>query len=392
MRILLITETLHAGGAETFVVRLANRLVKQHDVVVINLFPELSKRELINQLNDEVKLVNVSASYKKLLGKMDGFLFRIGIDFSFVELFLKYRIRKKIESFAPTVVHSHLFKTDYYVSGVKKDITHKFKHVVTNHGDYLLYESRMPVGVLNYQLKLNLTLRSIDTMVMISDAQINWLSEKMKLGNFYLKNVKIINGYEFKPNGVGFKTPTLKKNEQDFVFGMVARGIRQKGWESVIKTFKTLDIPKTKLYLIGEGNELDRLKEIYKEDATILFAGYKPNPVDYIELFDVCLLPSYYKAESLPTVIIEYLTCKKPILTTDIGEIRSMLTSHDNQVAGLFVKYHSDGIDEDDLREKMKLIYENADLRENLSVLADLALNKFDMEECVLSYLKIYSA
>ena len=390
MRILLVTETLHVGGAETFVVRLANKLVKQHDVTVLNLHPELSKKELIDQLSYNIKLENVYLPNKVFLNKLDRLFYFIGIDFSFVQFYFKKKIKRKIEVFAPTVVHSHLFKTDFYVSCIKNNSNHKFNHITTNHGDYLLYESQNPVGILNYSKKLNFTLHTLDTMVMISDAQVNWLNQKTKLGNFSLNYAKVINGYEYNLNGVGFRQLHIK-NDDEFVFGMVARGIRQKGWESVIKVFKSLCIPKTKLFLLGEGPELDRLKRNYKDDRLIHFAGYKPNPIDYIQLFDVCLLPSFYEAESLPTVIIEYLMCKKPILTTDIGEIKYMLTSSDHHAAGLFIKYNSTGIDESDLFEKMKLIYENAEQRVLLAKRTDAALKKFDMDECISSYLKIYS-
>ena len=48
---MLITETLHAGGAETFVVRLAGALSINHEVTLINIYPNSSKKELIKQVS-----------------------------------------------------------------------------------------------------------------------------------------------------------------------------------------------------------------------------------------------------------------------------------------------------------------------------------------------------
>lgn len=391
MRILLVTETLYAAGAETFVVRLANALVKYNDVAIINLHPEWSKSDLMSNVHNRIVFINVKFPFKKWIVRIDGLFFRLKIDFGILQHIFGYKLSRHISSFAPDIVHSHLFKSDYYVAFVKNK---KFSHISTNHGDYLLYEDRGPVRFLNYKSKLDLTLKSLDSMVVISETQLNWLKQKMVSGHYGLFYSKIFNGYDITKdllNQAGIPSIShLKIENEEFVFGMVARGIKEKGWESAINAFKLLNIHKKKLILIGDGPELDRLKRIHKNDNSIMFTGYKSNPLQYIRMFDVGLLPSYYQAESLPTVLIEYLLCKKPIITTDIGEVKNMLTSADGNLAGLFVNFSSAGVDEDDLFDKMSQLYKNSDLRERLAELSDSALRKFDMIECVNKYLSVY--
>jgi glycosyltransferase involved in cell wall biosynthesis len=226
-------------------------------------------------------------------------------------------------------------------------------------------------------------------MACISDVQISWASNQQQAGRYPYSISKILNGYSGARSSVD-KKHELRLNETDFVFGMVARGIKEKGWNSAINAFVKLTVENIKLVLVGEGPEIELLKKTYEGETKIHFVGYASIPLDYISTFDVALLPSYYTAESLPTVIIEYLMCNKPIISSDIGAVREMLQTDSNEIAGLLIKYNADGVDEFDLMKKMNNLYSDEALRNKLKRLTTKAFLKFDMQRCVNSYVDIY--
>ena len=389
MRILLVTETLHAGGAETFVVRLANALSRHHQVMIVNLYPELSRPQLMAQLQPAITLVNVSVRAKGLINKIDSLFYHARIDISILrQIFIK-EIATLIEKWKPDVVHSHLFKPDYYVAKAKQRTTHNVVHAITNHGDYLLFDQQAPVKLLNYEKKLAYALNAINQLVVISDEQVRWAETKKQQGGFSFGIRKIINGYELPEQleNIGVIKNALQLSESDFVFGMVARGVKEKGWENLIQAFLKLPFTNIKLVLIGAGDEIDKLKMQYKPYTRIIFTGYISDPISYVQVFNVGMLPSHI--ENLPTVIIEYLACGKPVIATQVGEVKKMITTSADELAGTLVGLTSTGADENALAQAMSALYNNG---ENIDYKrrAKEAFQKFDMNKCITAYLEVY--
>jgi glycosyltransferase involved in cell wall biosynthesis len=62
--------------------------------------------------------------------------------------------------------------------------------------------------------------------------------------------------------------------------------------------------------------------------------GFVENPVDYFAAADLGFLPSRFKGESFPLSVIECLMAGTPVLASDIGEIRDMLTHPEGGLAG----------------------------------------------------------
>jgi hypothetical protein len=74
------------------------------------------------------------------------------------------------------------------------------------------------------------------------------------------------------------------------------------------------------LVLVGSSDYLDGLRAA-TTNPRVHFVGFAPNPIDWVRLFDVGLLPSYFASESLPNCVAEYLFCGAPVVATRIGEI-----------------------------------------------------------------------
>ena len=186
--------------------------------------------------------------------------------------------------------------------------------------------------------------------------------------------------------------PAPSDKDSAFVFGMVARGDKTKGWAEAVEAFKILksqiDKP-VKLVLVGDSDFLRELKE-QNEDSDIIFAGATDNPLGWIYHFDVGLLPTYFPAESLPNTVIEYLAMGKPVIATRWAEIPKMLDSGQGS-AGVLIDVVDGKADIGQLSEAMQNLLGNRELYDALRQRASLAFRKFSMETCAQKYLDVFS-
>lgn len=101
----------------------------------------------------------------------------------------------------------------------------------------------------------------------------------------------------------------------------------QKNFELLIKSFSLVRKSlKCKLVILGQGELYRNLQELcvrldVKED--VIFTGYVKNPYAFMARSKVFCLSSVY--ETLPTVLIEALTCGTNIVATDCFGVREIL-------------------------------------------------------------------
>jgi L-malate glycosyltransferase len=397
MIILIVTDTLALGGAENFVVRLANRLAVTQTVILANLHPEYSHPHLVAQLDPRVQYRAPKLLSSKLRQKLDGGLLRLNVDGGFLARGMAKFLGRLVQMTRPDVVHSHLFKADYYVARARSlPGVPTFRHVSTNHGDYLLYHRSPPRRILNYERKLQRALRSIDSLINISEEQTIFTQRFGSAVN--VRN--ILCGYEGDTSD-SLSRRDLGIEDHDLVFGMVSRGIPEKGWGLLVDAFLSSKLPDTKLVLVGVGPAIDALEARHRNDNRIRFTGFVRNPLTYIQLFDVGVLPSLFKAESLPTAITEYLCCGKAVISTDVGDVRNMLrpgssangpASPDDELAGQLVPLPLDECrpDAGPLCDAMRRYAMDRTLLARHQQLARLAFRKFDMDACINAYVDVY--
>lgn len=197
----------------------------------------------------------------------------------------------------------------------------------------------------------------------------------------------IYNGYApLRPR----QEAVAQKAGRPLVFGMVSRGVERKGWAKAIAAFAQLPAGAAELVLVGEGPYLDGLRRGALPEG-VRFAGFSPDPVELIEAFDVGLLPTEFPHESLPTVVMEYLYCGKPVIATDVGEIGEMLRASGDGLAGTLVAFDGDRISSDELAAAMRAYLDDPALRRRHAALAPAAFARFDMASCAAAYARLYA-
>ncbi len=392
-RILQTSDVVHAGGAETFLLRLADGLQqKDHEIFVYILYKNRIDYKLIDALCPQIRVYPARLRFIRLLQLIDGLLLRLNIDFSLVNFLLIRDLKHFIKKHNIDLIHSHLFTTDYIAV---KAAAQKLPVVTTMHGDYMLYDKKIQqnirLRIINYGSKAKMLLQTLKAIVCISEEQLAFFEEKKGQTGF-LPVYKIYNGYKPAPLKAKITRAGLAIPEGAFVYGMVARGIAEKGWELVIQSFIGLAMADTYLLLIGHSDYVEGLRQRYSGHRRIIFAGYSSNPIEYIPLFNAGLFASTYYAESLPTVVMEYLFCGVPVVCCDIAECGRMLEAGAGKTAGLLIQRAVDGsVPVARFSKGMRQIYADKTLYEKLSQNTAEAFQKFDMDHCVAEYEQLYS-
>ncbi|MFC7670062.1 glycosyltransferase family 4 protein [Hymenobacter humi] len=210
-----------------------------------------------------------------------------------------------------------------------------------------------------------------------------------------IPHAQIYNGFSGKLSAVLPDRSQLGVAATSLVFGMVARGIEQKGWAYAIRSFEALSekYPQAHLVLVGQSEYLSQLK-LAHQHPRIHFVGFAANPIDWVRLFDVGLLPSYFPSESLPNSIAEYLFCGNPVIATRIGEIPHMLkVPGQTELAGKLIEQNGHGLTTpDELTQAMEDYLLQPQLLVAHRQLAQQCFDKFRMEHCVAAYEELFAA
>ncbi len=358
--ILIIIPDLTVGGGQTVAIRLANSITKYYNVFLVNTRATLKTDIMENMISENVKLLDYD-SYEKLQSYNSLLKFKSVISFIWWSDKLAYETFKNEDTKLIISMHGC-----YEMLLHNKDVDQFFNEnyeKVLNRADKIIYTAEKNKEVLK---KTNLT----------SSNKVSKIDNGFVLGEYPKKNREELG---------------IKKD--DFVFGLVARAIPEKGYEEAIIALNKVNkksLKKAHLILVGKSEYTRKLKEKYQNEY-IHFIDNFNLPSEWIgweELFDVGLLPSYFKSESLPTVIVEYLFLGKPVIATDIAEIKSMLISNEAQ-AGITIGLENGKANIKELSDSMLELMNNKnkydELKKNTSILA----KRFDMDECIDHYRKL---
>jgi glycosyltransferase involved in cell wall biosynthesis len=132
-------------------------------------------------------------------------------------------------------------------------------------------------------------------------------------------------------NGISPLTPVsdttpIKANYgvpyESFIFGTVARLDPIKNQKMLINAFA--DVVKSRknvfLFIVGDGEmrgDLEKLTSSLNLESNVIFTGYRSNPSDLINMFDVFLLSSLSEGTSM--TLLEAMSLSKPCVVTNAG-------------------------------------------------------------------------
>jgi len=338
------------GGGEILPIRLANALKeKGSSVIVLNGNFEPTHSKVREMIYPQIPVINYDPS-------MD--------------------LNAMAEEYGIEITHTHHASMDRLCS-----VFINTKHVTTMHGMYEMMGDFM---------------NNISGFVGEID---HWFYTADKNITPFKKN-KIYDPCRFTKIDNGMSIPEIHQvdlaqfgiTSTSFTVCMATRARYDKGWFEAIESI-TIARDTTKkdihLLLIGEGPVYELLKDTPLPDYIHLL-GYKSNLVDYFAASQLGFLPTYFKGESFPLVLIECFMAEKPIIASRIGEIPDMIVTDDQRIGGTLIDLHRGKVQSDELASALvKMITDEKYYQECVNSVK-LLKTKFDLDKITGKYLDVY--
>ena len=357
LSVAIVASDFSPGGGQLFSIRLANALKKIGvNVIILNVehFPD--HPEVMKKIDEHVPVYKTN-------------------DIEITDVLRTYDI---------DIIHSSIWWADKYVHEVFQKMPSKVKWVVSMHGCYETLLEHMDAEP-DFKHYFENMLLEVDGWVYTAEKNKNVFEA------FYRPNklVKIVNGYEpeipkkLERDSIGIR-------EGSFVFCLASRAIETKGWYLAVEAVDKLNEMghKVDLLLIGEGEAKAELEKIANCEY-IHFIGQVSNLQDYIAISDVGLLPTFFLGESMPLVLIEFMARGKPMISTNVGEIKDM-TSDEEGSAAVILDLHQNTIDSEELVNAMQKICTDEKQYKKLEVHSKRLFQRFEMSKMIDEYTKIY--
>lgn len=152
--------------------------------------------------------------------------------------------------------------------------------------------------------------------------------------------------------------------EKAEVAGVTARLVPDKGHEYLIRALKKLEseIPQLHLLIVGEGRYRIYLEDIAKRlglGRRVYFTGNIKDVSKPLAAMDVFILPAVWR-EGFGLSIVEAMSCRKPVVVTDIWALNAVVQ---NGVNGVLVKPR----DVEDLAGAIQKVLRDDGFREKIS-------------------------
>ncbi len=363
IKIMQITHDLNYGGLQKLVVDISKNLDKSRYQVSVCVLREGGPLEE-ELLKEDIKIIKLPPANN-------------GIDYlSFWKLFKIFREER------PNIIHTH--NTQPFVEGGIAAILAKTPvHVHTDHGRQFPDKRR-------YMFAEWVFSHFANQMVAVSE---NLKKDISKYESISPDKIKVIlngidgNKYKNKIDKNKKRQELNIDNRYNPILGFVGRLSSEKGLTYLIKAMKNLvkEFPNILLLIVGDGGLLEELTQEAKAlglENNIRFLGPRPDINEILGILDVFVLPSL--REGLPLVLLEAAAASLPIIATEVGGNKQVVTDGIN---GFIVK-PGDVIS---LYNAIKQLIIDEGMRKEFGCKSfDLFINNFTIDKMIKEYETIY--
>jgi glycosyltransferase involved in cell wall biosynthesis len=300
LKIVHVISTLILGGAETFVVNIANEQVKTHEVTILTYKPFNCLKSHEHNLNSDIKRVSILCKKK-------------------YSLRLVWQMYKAFKKIRPDVVHIHLHSSLYHVFLVSM-FYRKPIYIHTIHSELVFWKK-------TFQFLSSFSfLNNIVRHICISPKIYTQFKESFpKLKFFLIKNG--IYPHQIKRNKIEIEAELTKLLPQN-QFLIIANLSKTKNLVLPTRVFKKIwdNHIYANLWIVGEDRDkkLAVTKEIQTIDASnVYLLGARYSAPDYLQVCDALIISSLN--EGMPMVALEALSMGKPIISTPAGGMTDII-------------------------------------------------------------------
>lgn len=284
MRIGILTFSLHGGGAERMVSRLANAFVRKGIEVDILLLYDTEGKAYY--LEDAVRVVDVCDKSQNLLKKRS------------VQI---KKLRRYLRVNEPDVILSFIYTTLPFPVIAERGLKHKIKIIGTQRTNPKVLKKIYNFMVMPF-------LRRTDGFIFQTKGAQECYPVWLQKNSIIIPN--IAPAVETLPQDKRLKNSICT----------VGRFSKSKDYETLFKAMKMVidELPDACLYVYGEGEKKEEyiscLKEMGISDS-VIFAGFSKNVVEDIKKYEVFLFSS--KAEGMPNSLAEAMAAGLACVATD---------------------------------------------------------------------------
>ncbi|MGD6875735.1 glycosyltransferase family 4 protein [Bacillus infantis] len=299
MNVLMMTNNLITGGAESYFCKLENSL--EHPK--LNLYTAAVPGDMVRQLKRKEDYLELSRN-----AHLSNFL----------------KIRKLIIEKDINLIHCNGLKMVLYAIAIMRTLRKNIKILYTKHNLTML-ESKGPI----FSFLLN---RYVDRIIAVSEF------EKNRLISTGVKQHKI----EVIYNGVDLDQFEFHKKEKSLQYkiGILGRLSVEKNHAFFVKIADQLkNNPSITFYIAGDGPERENIHSMISSlnlSGNVKMLGTVHEPEKFIKDMDVLLLTSHQ--EVFPMVILEAMAVGTPVVAIDRGGIKESIIDGDT---GYVVPDHS---------------------------------------------------
>ena len=359
-------------------------------------------KESLENLGNQVYIVTVNLmSHKFYYDEKNKIIYIPGIKTGIYDARLSNIYSRKafkiIKSWNLDIIHS---QTEFGVGFFSRIVSRKLHIPVvhtyhTLYEDYVYYVTHGHFNNLGKKIAIKLTKYFCDKKCD------NLIVPTPKIQDLFLNKYHITRKINVIPTGIDTekfkKTKKMEKEiqelkkkykmkQEDFIIGSVGRIAQEKSFDELIKFTQKLikDNKNIKLIIVGDGPELNKLKELTKSlkiDKNVIFTGKVKYELmgAYYHLFDI--VTSFSTTETQGLTIIEALACSKPVLCINDESFRQMIT---NKYNGYLFK------DGNDYIARIKEIIKNKKQYQELTKNALKSVEKYSKETFGKNVLKVY--
>ena len=349
-KVAIVLPDFHFGGAQVMVSRLVSHLnTETVDAEVI-----VCGQEKGNELE---KTIHTHGIPIRFLGKAKGFSAKTAMD-----------LFRELDRFKPHVVHTHLSACVYCAPWVIARKT-TMLHTVHNMPQHELIRPKRMVMKMLYAL-------GSAVPVGIS-REIQALTE-----SFYhpKRSTELI----YNPVNVAQISSVPGREKNGFTVLNVGRLSEQKNQQLLIRAFAALHLinANSELFILGEGPKRPELEKMIREenlDDCVHLEGKVEKPEAYYTGADVFALSSVY--EGLPLVLLEAMAASLPIVSTDVGGVKDIVSTN-----GILTESGN----ENQFKDALIRLMENPELRREMGADSFEKVQKYDSAVIADEYTQLY--
>lgn len=345
------------GGGEKVPIDQANALFDAGvPVTFIDCGGEPRNEMIRRKLNPCVPVVSIGWNYNLIYGLFD----KMGIE----------------------IVHTHHTSVDYAISLTKPKGVH---HVVTLHGMYETVEHKY------LKQQMPHLLSNVSQWLFIADKNLP-IMEKYGADTTCFKRIfNAVPKISIKKDKAEVRKE-LSFSDDAFVVAIASRALEKKGWKDALESVEKARIITGRdicIVFIGNGPLYDEMQNIQVPWA--YFTGYSNDVQSYFNAADLVMLPSTYEGESFPLCLLEAFQMSKPVIASEIGEIKRMMTT-DEGCAGIVVGIHDNKIEIGELTNALVKIVEDKEMYGKSVSNAKIVSERYSMQVLTDELVKIYTS